>query len=81
MSPGGYVWHCGVVQECGGQEAGEGQGSQYFRPETEYVVSSEDSGLQRSRGEEIIDRFFQVCNGVPATLGHCESLSATCLAL
>ena len=65
---------CGVVEECGGQEAGEGQSSQHLRPEAEYVICPEDGSLERSRGEEVIDSFLYISNGVTTTFSHCECL-------
>ena len=58
LSPGGYVGGRGGVQERRGQESREGQSSQHLGTEAENVIGSEDSGLEGSRGEEIIDGFF-----------------------
>ena len=48
----------GVVQERRGQEGRKGESRQHLRTEAENVIGSEDSCLQRPRGEEIIDGFF-----------------------
>ena len=58
LLPRGDVRDRGVVQERRGQEGRECQGSQHLCAEAEDVIGSEDSCLQRSRGEEIIDGFF-----------------------